>query len=81
MMRRIKVNRNILKETPVDALEVRERPSVIFRTHDNTWIDVVVRYLVQPKEAGSVKNRLFKTIIEELNKYPEKVMFPKTNMR
>ncbi|MFP4091400.1 MAG: mechanosensitive ion channel family protein [Cyclobacteriaceae bacterium] len=81
MMRRVKIYRNVLGETPVDELEVRERPSVTFRAHDNTWIEVVVRYLVQPKEAGRVKNRLFNSILSKLNEYPEKALFPKTNMR
>ena len=62
-------------------LQVRENGSVSFKASDNTWIEVVVRFLVEPKQAGSVKNRLFLKIFEALSKEREKVWFPKTNMR
>lgn len=81
MVRRVKRFKTILKETPIDNLEVREYPSIIIRANDNTWVEVVVRYLVEPKLSGQVKNRLFKRLYEELGKHSDKVMFPKTNMR
>jgi len=81
MMRRVRLYRNILAETPVDELQVQERPSVLFRAHANTWIEVVVRYLVGPKESGRVKNLLFRQILEQLSLHPEKVLFPKDNAR
>lgn len=81
MTRRVKRFKKILEETPIDQLEVREVPSIILRAHDNTWVEVVVRYLVEPKASGQVKNRIFKNLMAELSKYPEKVMLPKTNMR
>lgn len=81
MVRRVKRYKKILGETPIDDLDVREVPSVILRAHDNTWIEVVVRYLVEPKLSGQVKRRIFENLIEELNKYPEKVMFPNSSMR
>ncbi len=81
MMRRVRVFRNVLSDTPVDELEVRERPSVIFRGNPNTWVEVVVRYVVESKESGRVKNRLFKRIIGELRQQPGKVLFPKSDMR
>ena len=43
--------------------------------------DVIVRYLVHPKEAGRVKSRLIKKLLAELNKAPERVMFPKGDAR
>ncbi|HST51794.1 MAG TPA: mechanosensitive ion channel family protein, partial [Pyrinomonadaceae bacterium] len=52
MRERIRVYRELLAQTPVNQLEVREHPSVIFRVNQNTWIDATVRYLVQPREAG-----------------------------
>jgi len=70
-----------LSQTPVDELEVRERPTVIFRVHDNTWIEAIVRYLVEPRRAGAVKTRLIKKMLERLNAEPERVMFPKLDMR
>jgi small-conductance mechanosensitive channel len=77
MMKQVIVFREILAQTPVDQLEVRERPAVLFRVNANTWIDAIVRYLVHPKEAGRVKTRLIKKLLAELNSAPDKVMFPK----
>ena len=81
MMKQIRVFREILAQTPVDQLEVREHPAVLFRVNANTWLDAIVRYLVHPKEAGRVKTRLIKKLLAELNKAPERVMFPKGDAR
>lgn len=81
MMERIGVFRELLAQTPVDQLEVRARPSVVFRVADNTWIEAIVRYLVEPKNAGRVKTQLIKKMLEQLNAEPEKVLFPKGDMR
>lgn len=81
MMERVRTFRELLAQTPVDQLEVNERPSVVFRVADNTWIEVIVRYLVEPKHAGQVKTRLIKKMLDELNAEPEKVMFPKGDAR
>ena len=81
MRERVRIYRELLKQTPVDELEVQERPVVIFRVADNTWISAIVRYLVEPRNAGSVKSRLIKKMLDRLNAEPEKVMFPKADMR
>jgi small-conductance mechanosensitive channel len=81
MMKQIRVYRELLAQTPVDSLEVREYPSVLFRVNANTWLDAIVRYLVHPKEAGRVKTRLIKKLLTELNKAPNRVMFPKGDAR
>jgi hypothetical protein len=81
MMKQISVYREILAQTPVDQLEVREHPSVLFRVNSNTWLDAIVRYLVHPREAGRVKTRLIKKLLAELNAAPDRVMFPKGNAR
>jgi small-conductance mechanosensitive channel len=81
MMAKVKVFRELLARTPVDHLEVRERPSVVFRVSDNTWIEAIVRYLVVPREAGRVRARLTTDILEALNTEPERVLFPKSNAR
>lgn len=81
MMKQVRVFREILAQTPVDQLEVREYPAVLFRVNANTWLDAIVRYLVHPKEAGRVKTRLIKKLLTELNKAPERVMFPKGDAR
>jgi small-conductance mechanosensitive channel len=81
MMKHVRVFREILAQTPVDQLEVREHPAVLFRVNPNTWLDAIVRYLVHPKEAGRVKTRLIKKLLAELNAAPDRVLFPKGNAR
>jgi len=81
MMERVGVYRDLLARTPVDELEVRAHPRVIFRVDEVTWIDAIVRYLVAPREAGSTKSRLIPKLLAALNAAPEKVMFPKGNAR
>ncbi|HEY0006523.1 MAG TPA: mechanosensitive ion channel family protein [Pyrinomonadaceae bacterium] len=81
MMKRVSVYREVLAQTPVDELQVRERPSVLFRVSENTWVEAICRYLVTPREAGRVKTVLIKKMLEKLNAEPERVMFPKSNMR
>ncbi|WP_203226820.1 mechanosensitive ion channel family protein [Confluentibacter flavum] len=81
MVRRVKRFKIILKDTPVDELDVNEYPSVILRAHNNTWVEVMVRYLVEPKNSGRVKKKLFEVVMEELKKHPEKVMFPNANIQ
>jgi small-conductance mechanosensitive channel len=80
MVRRVKRFKKILADTPVDELHVNEYPSVILKAHENTWIEVIVRYLVEPKNSGPVKKVLFESVMEELKKSPEKVIFPNTKM-
>ena len=76
MLRRVTQFKKILAETPVDELEVNEFPAVILRAHNNTWIEVTLRYLVEPKKSGQVKKKLFEAIMKELKNHPEKVHFP-----
>lgn len=76
MVRRVKRFKKILADTPVDELDVNEYPSVLFTANNNTWVEVTVRYLVEPKNSGKVKNTLFIIIMDELKKHPTKVMFP-----
>jgi small-conductance mechanosensitive channel len=81
MMERIRTYRELLQQTPVDELEVQERPVVVFRVGENTWIEAIVRYLVEPRQAGPVKTRLIKKMLARLNAEPGKVMFPKADLR
>ena len=81
MMDRVQVYRELLSQTPVDQLDIRERPVVHFRASENTWLEAIVRYLVHPKESGRVKTRLTKKLLEKLNSEPERVLFPKSNLR
>ena len=81
MMERVKVYRELLAETPVDALQVQERPVILFRVSDNTWLEAIVRYIVDPKKAGRTKTDLIKKLLARLNADPERVGFPKSNTR
>ncbi|WP_373524084.1 mechanosensitive ion channel family protein [Aquiflexum sp.] len=81
MVRRVKRFKKILADTPVDEFDVNEYPAVILKANNNTWIEVVVRYLVDPKNSGRVKKELFGKVMSELKKNPEKVRFPNTIMR
>ncbi len=81
MMERVELFRELLARTPVDELEVRAHPRVIFRVDEVTWIDAIVRYVVSPREAGAVKTRLIPKLLAALNAEPDKVMFPKGDAR
>ena len=81
MVDRVQIYRELLSQTPVDQLEIRERPVVHFRASENTWLEAIVRYLVHPKESGRVKTRLTKRLLEKLNAEPQRVLFPKSNLR
>jgi small-conductance mechanosensitive channel len=73
---RVNVYRELLAKTPVNELEVRAHPRVFFRVDEVTWIDAIVRYVVPPREAGSIKTRLIPKLLAALNAEPDKVMFP-----
>jgi len=81
MRDRIRMYRELLAETPVDQLEVQETPVVVFRTDQTTWVNAIVRYLVEPRQAGRVKTRLIPKMLERLNAEPDKVMLPKGDTR
>lgn len=81
MMKHVRVFRELLAQTPVNQLEVQERPVVMFRVAENTWLEAIVRYLVPPKEAGRVKNRLVKKLLLRLNAEPDRVRFPRGDVR
>jgi small-conductance mechanosensitive channel len=76
MLKRVQVFRELLARTPVDELEVRQHPRVIFRVAENTWLEAIVRYVVPPREAGRIKTRLIKELLAALNAEPDRVMFP-----
>ena len=81
MVEKVKLYRDLLARTPVDHLKVHERPTVLFRVSDNTWLEAILRYLVHPKEAGQVKTRLTCRLLAGLAAVPDKALFPKSNMR
>src|SRR5687767_7470499 len=81
MRSRVRVHPELQAKTPVDHVEGHEQPAALFRLSDNTWLEVILRYLVDPKQAGRVKTRLIQELLARLKAEPEKVLFPKSNMR
>jgi small-conductance mechanosensitive channel len=77
MQERIRIYRDLLAKTPVDELTVQEKPVVLFRANENTWLEAILRYLVDPKRAGRVKTALLKKLLDRLRVAPEKVLFPR----
>lgn len=77
----VKNFRALVGETPVDELDIKEYPYVVFRTNPNTWIEVSVTYLVAPKKASAMRTRLIKQIVGALLREPERVQFPKGDAR
>jgi small-conductance mechanosensitive channel len=78
---RIRNFKELLKNTPVDDLDIKEYPFVSLRTNTNTWVEVTVTYLVDPKLASSTRTKLMKEIVKALLSQPDKVLFPKSNAR
>ncbi len=81
MLARVSRYRSLLAQTPVDELAVQEKPTVVFRVNDNTWVEAIVRYVVHPRRAGQMKTRLIKKLLARLNEEPERVRFPKGDAR
>lgn len=71
----------LVEQTPIDELEIKEYPYVSFRTNTNTWIEVIVTYLVHPKQASMIRSKIIKRVVPELLKQPDSVMFPNSNAR
>ncbi len=73
--------KELVEQTPVDDLEVKEYPYISFRINTNTWVEVMVTYLVEPKQAAAMRSRIIKKVVTALLKEPDKVLFPKSNAR
>ena len=81
MAENVKKFKDLVKQTAVDELEIKEYPFVTFRINTNTWVEATVTYLVEPKQASAVRTVLIEKILAALMKDPDKVMFPKSNAR
>ncbi len=57
-------------------LEQNYEPSVYFRVNTYAWLEAVVSYPVMPRETTPRRTRILKRALAELNKSPEKVLFP-----
>jgi len=81
MAQRVGMYRSLLARTPVDEIDVNEKPVVLFRSHENTWIEAIVRYIVEPKQAGPVKVRILKKSLLLLNARTDASVFPRSDAR
>jgi small-conductance mechanosensitive channel len=81
MAQHIEELRKLVKESPIDDMEIKSYPYVSFRINPNTWVEATVTYLVAPKEAASIRTRIIKKVIEVLMSEPERTMFPRSNAR
>lgn len=81
MLERIKQLKEMVKNSPVDEMEIKEYPYVTYSIDSNTWVQVTVTYLVPPRKAARFRTTIIKEILDELNKTPEKVLFPKGDSR
>ena len=73
--------REMIKETAIDEMEIKEYPFVTFRTNANTWVEATLIYLVHPRQASVMRSNIMRQAIAELLKQPDKVMFPNGNGR
>jgi len=71
--------RDLLTETEVER-EVAERPTVNVRQAES-WVELRVRYVVEPTGGQRVKNELYRRILESFNEHPERVAFPVSRSR
>jgi len=81
MEEKVKELKQLVEQTPVDELTIREYPFVTYRINVNTWVEATINYLVDPKQASVVRSTIIKNAIAALLQQPDKVMFPKSNSR
>jgi small-conductance mechanosensitive channel len=55
--------------------------SVYFRINAFAWMEAVISYPVEPKDATERRNRILKYALPLLNKEPDKVKFPEGTLR
>ena len=67
--------RDQISETPVEDIDIKEFPFVNFRIHENNWVEVLLIYIVNPKQSSQMRSNIVKAVISELLKEPEKVSF------
>ncbi|WP_335999269.1 mechanosensitive ion channel family protein [Halorientalis halophila] len=79
MAARINTYRERLDETPVE-LEVQDRPSVNL-VQQESWVELRLRYLVDPRKGQRTKNRLYERILAEFNEHPDRIAFPVSRNR
>lgn len=73
--------KSLIRQTPIDEVEIKEYPFVNIRINANTWVEVLLVYLVEPKHSATLRTTLIKKVLDALNQQPDKVKFPKGDSR
>lgn len=81
MEKHIEKLKKLVKESPIDEMQIKEYPFVSLRINANTWVEATVTYLVPPKQAASIRTRIIERVIAALLLEPQKTMFPNSNSR
>lgn len=81
MADRINDLKKMVRDSPIDEMQIKEYPFVSFRINQNTWVEVTVTYLVAPRRAATTRTKIIGKILAQFKLAPEKVMFPKSNSR
>jgi len=71
----VKDMRDQIAEILVDDFEIKEFPFVNFRIHQNNWVEVLLIYIVNPKQSSQTRSKIVKSVIAALLKEPDKVSF------
>ena len=64
-----------------DQDKVEWKPAVYFRINSYAWMEAVVSYPVEPKDAAGRRNRILRYALPLLNNEPDKVKFPEGTLR
>jgi small-conductance mechanosensitive channel len=67
--------RDQINEILMEDIEIKEFPYVNFRIHQNNWVEVLLIYIVNPKQSSQTRSKIVKAVILELLKEPNKVSF------
>ena len=80
MIGRVKMFKDLLAD-PGRPPEVREQSVGSVPSEREHWVEAILRYLVEPRRSGRVKTALTEKILMALKAEPDRVLFPKSNMR
>lgn len=81
MADKIEQLKELVKDSPIDEMQIKEYPFISYRISENTWVEVTVTYLVPPRQAATYRTNIIKNTLADLNKEPGKVLFPNGNSR
>ncbi len=76
-------NRDFIEQYPqfVNQKQTQWQPAVYFRVNAFAWLEAVVTYPVEPKDATERRNRILRYALPLLNNEPDKVKFPEGTLR